>query len=62
VWRAARLAFAVQIIADGPARAAAASPPVASSDPLALTLGTTFILRLVDRDRATFVTSLEPMS
>lgn len=62
VWRAARLAFAARIVADGTARATAAAPPAPLSEPLAFALGTAFTLRLVDRDRATFVAALEPTS
>lgn len=62
IWRAARQAFAAKIVADVAARAAAATTPASLAEPLTFALGTAFTLRLVDRDRATFVAAMEPAS
>lgn len=62
VWQAARLAFAARIVSDSAVRATAASPPTPLAEPSLFALGTAFTLRLVDRDRASFVAALEPTS
>lgn len=61
VWQSARTEFAARIIDNG-GKAGAGMQPVALSDPLAYSLDGKFTLRLVDRDRATFVAALEPVS
>lgn len=62
-WQAARLAFAQRLTGDAALKAAMAAPAQAATDKSGgFDAGGAFRIQLVTRDRAMFVTAVEPLS